>query len=258
MPEKIVLYLQRGKEWSLKKTIRKMPQKTANSGSDITPIDDLVVWVQDKNRPGYELSQSVSSSLTSTNAEGATLSIARCDNSTPSRVYSDHLSSNSDNKQNGDAAPHTPVAMESVLPPYLMKEAHEKLLDSKPGELSDDYNKYLTKLAQNTLTILDVYGVCVFEEFLPSNLAAQLAIDGKKFNYKYHTTIKTPIYDSGPREVTIRPGGLVVVVDNTMAGSKPMRELVKKFKVIVRACTDLYTQAVKSGPILYGAGVRYM
>ena len=258
MPEKIVQYLQRGKEWSLKKTIQKMPQKTLNSDSEATSVDDLVVWVQAEDYPSYDLSQSLSSSLTSTNADGTTLSIARYDDATLSRVFSDHLSSNSDNKQNGDSAPGTTVAMESAFPPYLMKEAHEKLLDPKPGKLSVDYKKYITKLARKTLTILDVYGVCVFEEFLPSNLAAQLAIDGKKFNYKYHTTIKACIDESGPREVTIRPGGLVVVVDNTMAGSKPMRELVKKFMVLVRVCTGLHTRTLKSGPIIYEAGVRYM
>ena len=248
MPEKIVQYLQRGKEWSLKKTIQKMPQKFSYNDSDITPINDLVVWVQAEDYPGYDSSQSLSSSLTSTNGDDAT----------PSRAYTDHLSNNSDKKQNGDAEPSASieVAMEYAFPPYLMKEAHEKLLDVKSKEISDDYRNYVSKLTGITLAMLEEYGVCVFEEFLPSDLAAQIAIDGKKFNYKYRATIKGRVKESGPREVTIRPGGLAVVVDKTMLGSKPMRHLMKKFNYLVHLCTCIYTGIEKKGSIIYRVGVR--
>ena len=126
----------------------------------------------------------------------------------------------------------------------------------KTGKETEDHTQYVLRLAMETLLLLNEYGVCVFEDFLPSDLASRIAIDGENFNYNYSAGIKKSIKQSGPRRLNICPGGLTVEVDGAMKSSLPLTVLMTKFFALVHVCAKVHTGTKVKDAAVYKAGVR--
>ena len=98
-------------------------------------------------------------------------------------------------------------------------------------------------------------GVCVFEDFISSDLAAQIVIEGKKFSYNYSHTIRVSMH-SGLHNLKICTDGLMVKVDDTMKDSNPMRALMEMFMLLVDNIAEIHTRTEKKTVLLSKAGAR--
>ena len=132
--------MERSKE-SPKIKIQKLSQETSGSGRETASVDDSVVGLHaeghhPKGHPGSDMLQA--SSLAITDAipdilcsDDTPPSKAHHDNATATGIRSDHVLSNSDIKQDDDSPPSllTEFDLACAFPPYVLKEAHEKLVN---------------------------------------------------------------------------------------------------------------------------------